>query len=190
MTRAKAHDLVCRPCQWLVRFNLITPMARTCRPTHTDRMKGRWIGVGAAIAVVLLLGLGVHVYVSAYGTGSSDAERIAALKAAHQVQATVHGAFLVATYRPNAGSHEPSNTGHACFGRTVLVRLVWNGANFSHGAGMVGRANERHQALVVTADATSGVPCLIGASYGSAAADPKPGEQYLYGPRKDLVPTQ
>jgi hypothetical protein len=72
----------------------------------------------------------------------------------------------------------------------VLVRLVWNGANFGHGAGMAGYANERHQALIVTADATSGVPCQIGASYGSAAADPRPGELYLYGPRKDLVSAQ
>jgi hypothetical protein len=55
---------------------------------------------------------------------------------------------------------------------------------------MAGYANERHQALIVTADATSGVPCQIGASYGSAAADPRPGELYLYGPRKDLVSAQ
>ena len=93
----------------------------------------------------------------------------------------------MATYEPNAGASGPSNTGRSSFGRTVLVRLVWNGANFSHGAGMAGYDNGRHQAVVVTADATSGVPCLIGASYGSAAADPKPGELYLYGPRRDLV---
>jgi hypothetical protein len=44
--------------------------------------------------------------------------------------------------------------------------------------------------LVITADATSGVPCLIGADYGSTASDPKSGEIYLYGPSKDLVPSQ
>jgi hypothetical protein len=40
---------------------------------------------------------------------------------------------------------------------------------------------------VITADATSGVPCLIGADYGSTASDPRSGEIYLCGPRKDLV---
>ena len=82
------------------------------------------------------------------------------MKAARKVQAAVHGKFLVATYRPN------------------------------HGAGTGETAKDQHQALVVTADATSGVPCLIGADYGAKASDPRHGEIYLYGPRKDLVPTQ
>lgn len=72
------------------------------------------------------------------------------------------------------------------------MRLVWNGANFTHGASTgegEGGGSSRYQALVVTADATSGEPCLIGADYG-ATSDPRPGEIYLYGPRKDLVPTQ
>ena len=112
------------------------------------------------------------------------------MKAARQVQATVHGKFLVATYRPNAGERRPSNTGHPCSGRTVQVRLLWNGASFNHGASTGEDANDRHQALVITADARSGVPCLIGADYGSTASDPESGEIYLYGPRKDLVPSQ
>lgn len=165
-------------------------MAKTSSEPHTDGMNGRWVGVGAAVVLLLVVGLVVHVYVADYGTGSPDAERAAALKAAHQVQATVHGTFLVATYRPNAGAHGPSNTGRSCFGRTVLVRLVWKDADFDHGAGMAGHADEGHKALLVTADATSGTACLIGASYGVKAANPKPGELYLYGPREDLIPTQ
>ena len=173
-----------------MRLDPITLMARTMVEPHTERMKRGWVGVGGAVVALLMIGLAIRVYVADHGTTSPDPERSAALQAAHRVQAKVHGSFLVATYRPNAGSHAQSNTGHPCHGRTVLVRLEWDGASFTHGAGMAGFAGERRQALIVTADATSGVPCLIGASYGSAAADPKPGELYLYGPRKDLVPTQ
>jgi hypothetical protein len=122
--------------------------------------------------------------------GTSDPDRAAALKAARKVQATVHGQFLVATYRPNAGERGQSNTGHPCSGRTVQVRLLWDGASFNHGASTAETAKDQHQALVVTADATTGVPCLIGADYGATASDPRPGEIYLYGPRKDLVPAQ
>ena len=58
------------------------------------------------------------------------------------------------------------------------MRLLWNGASFNHGASTGEGAKDQHQALVVTADATSGVPCLIGADYGSAASDPRSGEIY------------
>jgi hypothetical protein len=120
-----------------------------------SRMTGRGVGVSAAV-VLLLTGCGVHRSVADDGASTPDPERAAALRAAHQVQATVHGQFLVATYRPNAGTRGPSNTGHHCSGRTVQVRLLWNGASFNHGASTGEPANDRHQALVVTADATSG----------------------------------
>ena len=57
-------------------------------------MKGRWVCIGiTAVVCMLLVAMVVHVYIRAHGTGSSDAERVAAVKAAHQVQATIHGKF-------------------------------------------------------------------------------------------------
>jgi hypothetical protein len=100
--------------------------------------------------------------------------------------ATASDTFWVATYTPNAGADEESNTGHSCFGRTVLVRLVWKDASFSNGG--IRGGPERPNAQLVTADATSGTVSFMGATYGAAAADPEPGEVYLYGPRKDLDP--
>ena len=152
-------------------------------------MAGRAVGLSAAV-VVLVAGCGAHRSVAHDGASTSDPERAAALKAARTAQATVPCKLLVATYKPNAGERGQSNTGHSCSGRTVQVRLLWNGASFNHGASTGESAKDQHQALVVTADATSGVPCLIGADYGATASDPRPGEIYLYGPRKDLVPTQ
>lgn len=152
---------------------------------HTGRVKRRWVLVGAAVVVLLLVGLAVYVYVADYGTGNPHAERAAAIKAARQVQATTHGTFWVATYRPNAGEHQQSNTGHSCFGRTVLVRLLWKVASFGHGGD--GNGPDTPQAALVTADATSGTVCFVSSSYGPGSV-PTPGEIYLYGPRKDLVP--
>jgi hypothetical protein len=141
----------------------------------------------AAAVLVIVLGGGAWV-VHARTHQPLSVEHRAALKAAHQVQSTIHGAFLVATYRPDAGRRGPSNTGHPCkSGPTVQVRLLWDaGASFTHG-GVPGEPPDGpRQALIVTADGVTGVPCLIGASY--ADDDPRPGEIYLYGPRKDLVP--
>jgi hypothetical protein len=68
----------------------------------------------------------------------------------------------------------------------VEVRLVWkDDASFSHGGVPGGPPDGPRQALIVTADAVTGVPCLVGASYRDVK--PRPGELYLYGPRKDLV---
>jgi hypothetical protein len=136
-------------------------------------MKGRWAGPRAAVLFVVTglaaVSCGVR-HDTAHTAAPQDPERAAAMKAAHQVQSTVRGHFLVATYRPNAGLHGPSNTGHACRTRTVQVRLVWNGANFTHGASTGrGHSEDRHQALVATADATSGVVCLVGADYGAGS---------------------
>jgi hypothetical protein len=155
---------------------------------HTGRVTGR--GVGASGVIVLLLaGCGAHRPAANDGANTTDPMRATALKAARQLQATVHGQFLVATYRPNFGLRSSTNTGHPCVGRTLQVRLLWNGANFTHGASTGERGDDRHQALVATVIASSGVPCLVGADYGSGS-DPRPGEIYLYGPRKDLVPAQ
>jgi hypothetical protein len=144
----------------------------------------RWVVVGVVVALVLV---GAGAALARHRDVTVDAERAAALKAAHQVQASVHGTFLVATYRPDAGEKGPSNTGHPCrSGATVEVRLVWkSGASFTHGGVPGGRPDGPRQALIVTADAVNGVPCLIGASYRDVR--PRPGEIYLYGPRKDLV---
>jgi hypothetical protein len=141
----------------------------------------------------LVLGAGVLVLVAVVATwratahhGPSDPEREAALRAAHQVQATVTGTFLLATYRPDAGQRHPSNTGHACPRHTVQVRLIWKrGASFTHGGTPGEPPDGPRQALIVTADADTGAPCLIGASY--AHVRPRPGEIYLYGPGKDLL---
>jgi hypothetical protein len=140
--------------------------------------------VVGAVVVLAVVGVGAWA-VHARTHRSADTERAAALKAAHTVQRTITGTFLVATYRPDAGQRGPSNTGHPCTsGATVLVRLLWkNDASFDHGAS-AGPDGPR-KALLVTADAVTGVPCLIGASY--AHDDPQPGEIYLYGPRRDLV---
>ena len=146
------------------------------------------LAVAACVLAVLAVVAGVSGR-SAFGHhgSTSDPERAAALTAAHQVQQGVHGTFLVATYRPDAGQQGQSNTGHDCTsGRTVLVRLVWKAdANFVHGGADGAPPDGPRKALIVTADATTGTPCLVGASY--ADDDPRPGELYLYGPRKDLV---
>jgi hypothetical protein len=93
-------------------------------------MARRWVSIGVVAVVGLLVALVAHVYISAYGTGDPQSERTAALKAARQTQANTKGRLLVAAYVPNAGAHEQSNTGHACFGRTVEVVMVWKDATF------------------------------------------------------------
>lgn len=140
--------------------------------------------------VVVLVACGGGWAVRARTHRPLPVEQRAALKAAHEVQATVHGTFLVATYRPDAGERGPSNTGHACTsGATVQVRLLWDDdASFTHGGVPGAPPDGPHKALIITADADTGVPCLIGASYSDD--DPQPGEIYLYGPRKDLVPAR
>ena len=60
-----------------------------------------------------LVALVTYVYVSAYGTGDPRSERTAAVRAARYEQAKLHTPVLVATYQPNAGAHQESNTGHA-----------------------------------------------------------------------------
>lgn len=143
------------------------------------------LAIGACL-VAVLVGVGGW---AAFGhhRSASDPEHDAALEAAHQVQKTVTGTFLVATYRPDAGQRGQSNTGHRCTrGHTVLVRLVWkDDASFDHGGVPGAPPDGPRKALIVTADATTGTPCLIGASYSHVR--PRPGEIYLYGPRKDLV---
>jgi len=134
----------------------------------------------------LLVALGAHSYVSAYGTGNPRSERTAALTAARRTQAETKGDLWVAAYLPDAGAPEQSNTGHACFGRTVEVRMVWKDANFDNGG--VGDAPHTPKALVLTADATSGTVCFVSAEYGPGAADLPGGSIHLYGPRRDLVP--
>jgi hypothetical protein len=150
-------------------------------------MKGRRVGIGAmAVVGLLAAALVVHVYVAAYGTGNPQSERAAALTAARVTQAKTSGRLWVAAYTPNAGAHEQSNTGHACFGRTVEVRMVWKDANFGNGG--VSDAPDTPKALILTADATSGTVCFVSAEYGPAAADLPSGSIYLYGPRQDLAP--
>jgi hypothetical protein len=141
--------------------------------------------LGGVVALTILGGGAWAVHARMHRSPAT--EHAAALKAAHSVQETVHGTFLVATYRPDAGEHGPSNTGHACTsGATVEVQLSWRAdAGFSHGAGMAGRPARPRKALLVTADAVTGVPCLISAEYGRIK--PQPGGIYLYGPRRDLV---
>jgi hypothetical protein len=144
---------------------------------------------GIAVAVVVgaaAVALVVYVYVTAYGTGDPRSERAAALRAAHYEQAKVHAHVLVATYEPNAGANQESNTGHACFGRTVLVRLVY-GENVGLTTGNPAGDPPGHQAVLATADATSGTVCFVSVSVGSSAANPKPDEVYLFGPRKALL---
>ncbi len=144
----------------------------------------RWMALAVLVALVVA---GVGTALARHRNNATDPERAAAWKAAHTVQETVHGTFLVATYRPDAGERGPSNTGHPCpHGATVEVRLVWKaGASFAHGGVPGGPTDGPRQALIVTADAVTGVPCLIGASYRDVK--PRPGEIYLYGPRRDLV---
>ena len=149
----------------------------------TVRRAARGLAAGGVVAL-LLTGCGSDRAAPGGQAAQPDPERDAALEAAHQVQGRVEGTFLVATYRPDAGERRQSNTGQPCSGRTVQVRLEWRGANFSHG----GSTGDDRQALIVTANVATGQPCLIGASYGARSSDPTPGEIYLYGPRKDLVP--
>jgi hypothetical protein len=146
----------------------------------------RWIGIGALVLTGSLVGTVTWVYVEAYGTGAAQAERPAALKAAHQTDATTKGRLWVAAYVPNAGATEQSNTGHSCWGRTVEVRMVWKDAHF--GNGMPSGGPQTPKTLVLTADATSGTICFVSAIYGPTAADLPPGSIYLYGPRQNLVP--
>ncbi len=147
---------------------------------------GRVALVVAACVLAVVAGVSGRAAFGHHGS-ISDPERAAALKAAHQVQQGVDGTFLVATYRPDAGEHAASNTGHDCTrGHTVLVRLVWKAdASFLHGGVPGAPPDGPRKALIVTADATTGTPCLIGASY--AHVRPRRGETYLYGPRQDLV---
>jgi hypothetical protein len=98
----------------------------------------------------------------------------------------VTGTFLVATYRPDSGDVAQTNTGHRCLrGHTLFVRLLWRDANFTHGGIVGGPPDGPHKALLLTVNVPSGDICLVGASY--VDDDPRPGEIYLYGPRKDLV---
>ena len=134
-----------------------------------------------------LVALVAYVYVSAYGTGDPRSERRAAWRAARYEQGKLHTPVLVATYQPNAGAHEESNTGHACFGRTVLVRLVV-GDNAGLATGNAGGTDPPgHEAVLATADATSGTVCFVSVGVGSVTADPRPDEVYLFGPREDLL---
>jgi hypothetical protein len=87
---------------------------------------------------------------------------------------------------PNAGTHEQSNTGHACWGRTVEVRMVWKSANFDNAG--PGNSPDTPKAQILTADATSGTVCFVSAEYGRAAAQLPSGSIYLYGSRRDLAP--
>jgi hypothetical protein len=143
------------------------------------------------MAVVVVVGAAVvamvaYVYVSAYGTGDPRSERAAALKAARYEQAKVHAPVLVSTYQPNAGAHQESNTGHACFGRTVLVRLMYP-ENVGLASGNTAGDPPGHQAVLATADATSGTVCFVSVAVGSSAANPQPDEVYLFGPSKALL---
>jgi hypothetical protein len=147
----------------------------------------RRLALVVTVACVLLLAGGVVAGLATWHAAahhaSADPERLAALAAAHQVKLTVHGTFLLATYRPDAGQRGPSNTGHPCPHHTVEVRLIWkDDANFTHGGVPGGAPDGPRKALLVTADAASGVPCLIGASYSHVR--PGPHEIYLFGPWK------
>jgi hypothetical protein len=143
-----------------------------------------------AIAVITLLAVAGLAGWAASGRDHATAhgrlsaqEYAAAITAAHQVQATVTGTFVSATAWAGHGRVRDSNTGHTCTsGHVVHVRLIWMaGASFTHGgiAGGGPRDGPR-QALIVTADAGTGQPCLIGASYSHVA--PGPDETFLYGP--------
>jgi hypothetical protein len=147
-------------------------------------------GVAAAGCAAALL-TGCHHSVAGSGAArSSDQERGIAQRVAHEQQEKVTGTFLVATYRPDAGDIAQSNTGHRCTaGHTLLVRLVWNkDAGFDHG-GVVGAPPDGpRKALELTVNVPSGQVCLMGASYSHVR--PRPGEIYLYGPRRDLVTPQ
>ena len=143
----------------------------------------------ALAAVVAVLGITAAGGL-AWGRGSpasheglSDQEYAAALKAAHQVQATVTGTFVSATAWAGPGRVRDSNTGRTCTsGRVVHVRLIWMaGASFTHGGAVGAPRDGPRQALIVTADAATAQPCLIGASYSHV--QPRPGETFLYGPR-------
>jgi hypothetical protein len=128
-----------------------------------------------------------YVYVSAYVTGDPGSGRAAAMKAARYEQAKTHAPVLIATYQPNAGAHQESNTGHACFGRTLIVRLVYPG-NVGLTTGNAGGGDPPgHEAVLATADATSGTVCFVSVDVGSAAANPRPDEVYLFGPSKALL---
>jgi hypothetical protein len=169
------------------RLESVTEWQEETVTLHTGRMRRRCFGIGAVAVVGLLVAaLVAHLYVTAYGTGDPQSERAAALKAARQIQAKTDGRLWVAAYRPNAGAHEQSNTGRACFGRTVEVRMVWKDASFGNGGSS--DASDTPKALILTADATSGTVCFVSAEYGAAAADLPAGSIYLYGPRRALVP--
>jgi hypothetical protein len=149
-----------------------------------DRTRGIAGVVVVGAALVALVG---YVYVSAYGTGDPGSERASALTAARYEQAKIHAPILIATYQPNAGAHQESNTGHACFGRTILVRLVYPG-NVGLTTGNPGGGDPPgHQAVLATADATSGTVCFVSVDVGSVAANPNPDEVYLFGPSKALL---
>lgn len=142
--------------------------------------------------LVLLLGVGAWAARAHHGSPEppSDPDAALAWDAAHREQQKITGTFLVATYRPDAGTIAASNTGHRCTrGHTLMVRLLWkDDASFTHGGDPGGPPDGPHQALLLTVNVPSGDICLVGASY--AHDDPQPGEIYLYGPRKDLVPTR
>jgi hypothetical protein len=139
--------------------------------------------VGLAAASWLGWGRSPAVAPAPAHAGLSGQEYAAALKTAHQVQATVTGTFVSATAWAGPGQVRDSNTGHTCTsGRVVHVRLIWMaGASFMHGGTVGAPRDGPRQALIVTADAATGQPCLIGASYSHV--QPRPGETFLYGPR-------
>ncbi len=87
-------------------------------------MKRRWFGAGAVVVLLVVIGLGVHASVADHSAGSPNAERAAALNAAHQVQRTVKGAFLVATYpaTPSPDRHRGRHLGGAVPDRRVIRR--------------------------------------------------------------------
>lgn len=148
---------------------------------------GRSAAAAGCLGVALLAGCG-QANGHASPDSTSDPQRAVALAAAHTEQQTVTGTFLVATYRPAAGEIAQTNTGHRCTrGHTLLVRLLWkDDASFTHGGVIGAPPDGPHKALLLTVNVPSGDICLVGASY--ADDDPRPGEIYLYGPRKDLVP--
>jgi hypothetical protein len=147
----------------------------------------RRLALIVTVACAVLLAGGVVAALATWRAaahhGGTGTERLAALRAAHQVKATVRGTFLLATYQPDAGQRGQSNTGHPCPRHTVQVRLIWkDDANFTHGGVPGAPPDGPRKALIVTADAATGVPCMIGASYSHVR--PGPDEIYLFGPWK------
>lgn len=107
-------------------------------------------------------------------------ERAWALKIARHQQHRITGTLIGATAFLSPGT--PYNRGSACdsVSRVLYVRLAWESdANFTHNHPPSDPPDGPRKAILITADATNGHVCQVGADYRPVGAVPE--ETLLFG---------